>query len=62
MGPPGPLAPGPPRNPEETAMCNCNPEPQSRERRDAADKRQQAAREGRDVQPKAKPDAGRVER
>ena len=43
-------------------MCKCNPESQSRERRDAADKRQQAAREGRDVQPKAKPDAGRVER
>ena len=43
-------------------MCNCNPEPKAREQRAAAEKRQQAAREGRDVQPKAKLDAGRVER
>lgn len=30
--------------------------------REAAERRQQAAREGRDVQPGTKPDAGRVER
>lgn len=42
--------------------CKCNPEPQSREQRDAADRRQQAVREGRDVRPPAKPDAGQVER
>lgn len=40
--------------------CNC--EPQGREQREAANRREQTAREGRDVKPPAKPDSGRVER
>ena len=42
--------------------CNCEPQDQSREQREAANRREQAAREGRDVKPPAKPDSGRVER
>ena len=34
----------------------------AREQREAAEKRAEAAREGRDVQPAAKPDAGTVQR
>jgi len=34
----------------------------TREQREAAEKRAEAAREGRDVQPVSKPDAGTVQR
>lgn len=39
-----------------------NETPQAREQRVAAEKRAQASRQGRDVQPATKPDAGLVER
>ena len=42
--------------------CNCQQAEPTREQREAAERRQQAAREGRDVRPATKPDTGRVER
>lgn len=35
---------------------------ESREQREAAERRAQAAREGRDIKPATKPDTGQVER